>query len=131
MRNNNVRNITKSIGNTASAVTGTVATATELLADTTGLLSTSVAATPAVLKALLTTPFAAAKGYLMEAEGMSAAEAEAAAYKYIKQDVALTIQEAGEGAGKLAAALFEDDEPEANTANSVEESNQTQINATA
>lgn len=118
---NNIKNITKSVSNTTSAATGAVATATELLADGTELMSTSVKATPAVLKALLTSPFAAAKGYLMEAEGMSAEDAELAAYRYIKQDVALTITEASEGAGKVVAALFDDEDSDDNNANTSSE----------
>ena len=109
---NNLRNVKKSVSNTLSATTGVVATSAELLADTTGLLSSSIAATPAVLKALLSTPFTAAKGYLMEAEGLTEVQAEKVAYHYIKQDVATTITEAGEGAGKLAAQLFEEDADE-------------------
>ena len=104
-----------------SAATGAVATTTELLADSTELLSHGVQATPAVLKALLTVPFAAAKGYLMEAEGMNAEEAELAAYRYIKQDVALTITEASEGAGKLVADMFSEYEEDDNNANTAKE----------
>jgi len=113
---NNIKNVTKSIGHILSAATSIVAVSTEVLADGTGLVSGSVTQTPAVMKALLSTPFAAAKGYLMEAEGMNEADAEAIAYKYVQQELAVTIQEAGEGAGKLMATLFDDDEPAANDA---------------
>ncbi len=116
---NNIKNITKSVSNTASAATGVVALAADLLIDGTDLVSNGVHATPAVLKALLSAPFAAAKGYLMEAEGMSADEAELAAYRYIKQDVSLTITEVSEGAGKLVAGLFDEYDEDDNNVDSV------------
>ncbi len=58
----------------------------------------------------MVSPFSAAKGYLMEADNLSEEQAEAVAFKYLAQDVATTIQEVGEGSGKLAAQLFEDEE---------------------
>ena len=54
---------------------------------------------------------------IKKAEGMSAEEAELAAYRYIKQDVALAITEASVGAGKLAASLFDDEEEDVSNAN--------------
>ena len=108
---NNIKNIKKAVGNTVSAATGVVAVGTEVVADSSSLISNSIGATPAVLKALLVSPFTAAKGYLMEAEDMTAQEAEAVAFHYLKQDVAVTITEASEGAGKLMASLFEDEDP--------------------
>ena len=109
---NNIKNVAKSVSNILSAATSIVAVSTEVLADSTGMVSNSVSSTPKVMKALLVTPFSAAKGYLMEAEGLSSEEAELVAFHYIKQDVATTIAEAGEGAGKLVATMFEDDEEE-------------------
>ncbi len=102
----------KAVSNTASAITGTVSVATEVVADTSGLLANSIASTPGVFKALFASPFSAAKGYLMEADGKSAEEAEEAAFYYLNQDVATTIDQAGESAGKLVAKLFEDDDDE-------------------
>ena len=107
---NNIKNIKKAVGNTVSAATGVVAVGTEVVADSSSLISNSIGATPAVLKALLVSPFSAAKGYLMEAENLSAEQAELVAYKYIKQDVAVTITEASEGSGKLIAQLLDEDE---------------------
>lgn len=107
---NNLRNIKRAVGSTVSAATGVVAVGTEVVADTSSLISNSISATPSVLKALLVSPFSAAKGYLMEAEDLTAEQAEAVAFKYLAQDVATTIQEAGEGSGKLIAMLFEDEE---------------------
>jgi len=107
---NNIKNITKALGNTITAATGVVSVSTELVADTSGLLANSIGATPAVLKALLSTPFSAAKGYLMEAENMSEEQATKAAFKYLQQDMAVTIDKGGESVGKLIASLFEDDD---------------------
>ena len=104
-----INNVKKTVSNTLSATTGALAATSEIMADGTGAISTTIEATPSVLKALLKSPFAAAKGYLMEAEGLTAKEAEAVAFHYIEQDVATTITEAGEGAGKLVAKLFDED----------------------
>ena len=108
--NKSVNNVTKSVSNIAKATTGALATTTEVLADSTGVLSSSIESTPAVLKALLTVPFNAAKGYLMEAEGLTKEEAELVAYKYIKQDISVTINESAESLGKIAASMYADDE---------------------
>ena len=107
---NNIKNIKKAVGSTVSAATGVVAVGTEVVADSSSLISNSIGATPAVLKALLLSPFSAAKGYLMEAEDLTAEQAEAVAFKYLEQDVATTIQEASEGSGKLIAQLLDEDE---------------------
>ena len=107
---NNIKNIKKAVGSTVSAATGVVAVGTEVIADSSSLISNSIGATPAVLKALLASPFSAAKGYLMEAEDLTEEQAEKIAYHYIKQDVATTITEAGEGAGKLVAQLLDDED---------------------
>jgi len=76
---NNIKNIKKAVGNTVSAATGVVAVGTEVVADSSSLISNSIGATPAVLKALLVSPFSAAKGYLMEAEDLTEEQAEAVA----------------------------------------------------
>ena len=98
------------VSNTIATPVSLGATALKLAADGTNVVNKSAAATPAVIQALLATPFAAAKGYIMEAEGVSSEIAEERAYKYVKQDVSRTIQEAGEGSGKLLAALLKDDD---------------------
>lgn len=113
---NNLKNIKKSVSNTVGAATSVVSVTTEMVADVSGLLSNSIGATPAVLRALLASPFSAAKGYLMEAEGLSEQEAERAAFKYLEQNLALTIAQGGEGAGKLLAQLLADDEAQVDTA---------------
>jgi len=114
---NNLKNIKTSVSNIISAATSTVAVSTEVVADSSGLLANSIGATPAVLKALLVTPFSAAKGYLMEAEGLTEAQAQEAAFKYLEQDMAVTIEQGGVGAGKLVAMLFEEEEEDDNKAN--------------
>lgn len=106
----NIKNIKKAVGNTIGAATSVVAVSTEIVADTSGLVANTIGATPSVLKALLISPFSAAKGYLMEAEGMKPEEAETAAFHYIEQDVAVTIAQGGEGAGKILAQLLDEDE---------------------
>ncbi|MFK5984811.1 MAG: hypothetical protein QM479_05245 [Pseudomonadota bacterium] len=108
----NIRNIKKSVSNIITAAVTTVSVVTELAADTTSLAAKAIAATPKIGKATLLLPFSASEGYLMEADNMSAEEAEEAAFKYVKQEVATTIDQAGESAGKLVAMMFEDDEDE-------------------
>jgi hypothetical protein len=105
----NLNNIKKSITNTISAATSVVSVSTELMADTSLYISKSIGATPTVLKELAKTPFSAGKGYLMESEGISAEDAEKRAFKYINQEVSVTIREGGEGAGKLLADLFKEE----------------------
>lgn len=112
-----IKDITKATGNTINAATSTINVGAQMVADGTELLNKSIVSTPDVLKALLQSPFAAAKGYIMEAEGVSADVAEERAYKYVNQELSLTITEAGEGAGKLLAELLEEDEPETSKAN--------------
>lgn len=105
-----INNVKRAVSNTVNAATSTVAVSSELLADSTGLITNTVQATPAVLKALLEAPFAAAKGYLMDAEGLSAEQAEAKAYHYLRQDVAKTVTEVSEAGGRLFSDLMKDDD---------------------
>lgn len=132
-KSNNVRNIKRSVGNTLNAATGAVAVTTEVIADASELLANSISQTPAVLKALLHSPFSAAKGYLMEAEGLSEQEAEAVAFHYLNQDLSTTIREGSEGVGKLTAALFEDDDSDdyVDDTKSTAQRNQEEINKAA
>lgn len=131
MKSNNVRNIKRSISNTAAAATGTIAVATEVTADLSEFLANSISSTPAVLKALLQAPFSAAKGYLIEAEGLNEEQAEAIAFHYLNQDLAVTVREGSEGLGKAIASLLEDDDDDVNTGNTQtpEQRNQQIINA--
>ena len=105
----NIKNIKKSISNTFGAVTQVVSVSTELLADTSLFISNSIGATPNVLKSMTQTPFTAARGYIMESEGISKEDAHKRAFKYIDQDVATTIVELSEGSGKLLADLFKEE----------------------
>jgi hypothetical protein len=100
------------VSNTVTAPLSLGATTLKLAADGTGLIDSGARATPAVLKALLSLPFATAKGYIMEAEGVTEQVAEARAYHYIKQDLATTIEEVGVGSGKLLADLLKEDDLE-------------------
>ena len=99
----NVVTAAKNILNTAG---NSIEVASTLVADGTGVVNKSVSSTPAVLNALLTAPFAAAKGYIMESEGVSADEAELRAYRFIRQNLSVTIEQAGVGSGKVLAAIL-------------------------
>jgi hypothetical protein len=101
------------VSNTVTAPLSLGATTLKLAADGTGLIDSGARATPAVLKALLTLPFATAKGYIKEAEGVSDEVAELRAYHYIKQDLSTTIEEVGVGSGKLLAELLKEDDLDA------------------
>jgi len=85
------------------------ATALSVAADSMGVLEKGVKASPAVVKALLSAPFAAAKGYIMESEGVAEDVAEERAYKYLKQDLSATIEQVGVGSGKLLADVLKDE----------------------
>ena len=107
---NNIVQATKNILNVAG---NSVEVASTLIADGTGVVNQSVSSTPAVLNALLTAPFAAAKGYIMESEGVSGPEAEQRAYRFIRQNLSVTITEAGVGSGKVLAAILAEEDLEA------------------
>lgn len=104
-----VNNIVKASKNVVHAATSTINVGAQMIADGTELLNSSVVETPQVMRALLSSPFAAAKGYIMESEDVSEEIAEARAYKYVNQELSRTITEAGEGAGKLLADLLKED----------------------
>ena len=107
-----INNVVKASKNIINAATSTIEVGCQVIADSTELLNKGVGDTPAVVRALLTAPCAAAKGYIMEAEGCSADVAEARAYRYVNQELSRTIAEAGEGTGKLLADLLKDEELE-------------------
>jgi hypothetical protein len=116
----NVNNIKRAISNTFTAAVSIVAVSTEVLADTSGFVAGSISSTPGVIKETLRTPFNAAEGYL-EAEGLGQEEAHAIAFKYLEQDAATTIAQAGRGAGSLVSAMFADLPEDDNNANTKEE----------
>jgi len=92
-----------------------------MVADGTELLNAGVVETPQVMKALLSAPFAAAKGYIIESEGVSADVAEARAYRFVRQELSRTITEVGEGSGKLLAELLAEDNLDDAVTRSIEE----------
>ena len=104
-----VNNLVQASKHLINAASSTINVGCQVINDGSKLINSGVQDTPAVCKALFESPCAAAKGYIMEAEGVSAEEAEARAYKYVRQELSRTITEAGEGSGKLLAALLKDD----------------------
>ena len=110
-----INNLVQATKNVVNAASTTISVGAQLVVDGTELLNASVVETPQVAKALLATPFAATKGFIMEAEGVSEEVAEARAYKYLRQELSHTIQEVGVGSGKLLADLLKEDEADAST----------------
>jgi hypothetical protein len=106
---NSINNVVKASKNIIHAATSTINVGAKMVADGTELLNASIVETPQVCKALLASPFAAAKGYIMESEGVSEEIAEARAYRYIKQELSRTIEEVGVGSGKLLADMLKED----------------------
>jgi hypothetical protein len=105
-----INNLVRASKKSVTASVNTVGLGTELLADGIELGNDIVTHAKPVLKAILSLPFSSAKGYLIQ-EGASEEEADARAYKYIRQDIAVTIEAVGVGSGKLlSAALKEDDD---------------------
>lgn len=98
------------VSNSVSVPMSLGATTLNVVADATEYTNKSVGAAPDVVRALLSIPFAAAKGYIMEAEGVSEEEATVRAYRYVEQPVSRTIEDIGTGSGKLLAELLADDE---------------------
>ncbi len=110
---NSIHNVVLAVKNITRAATSTISVGAQMVADGTELLNNSVVETPQVMKALLSAPFAAAKGYIMESEQVSPEEAEARAYRFIRQELSRTITEVGEGSGKLIADLLKEEDLEA------------------
>ena len=105
-----INNLVQASKSLINAGTSSINVGAQLIADGANLMNGSVEEAPKVVGALLTTPFAAAKGFLMEAEGVSADVAEERAYKYLKQELSRTIEEVGVGSGKLLADLLKEDD---------------------
>ena len=106
---NSIQNVVQASKNIINAATSTISVGAQMVADGTELLNNAVVETPQVMKALLAAPFAAAQGYIMEAEGVDSAEAEARAYRFVRQELSRTITEAGVGSGKVLANLLKED----------------------
>lgn len=105
-----IKNVVTATANIINTATSTINVGAQLVADGSAMLNTAVLHSPDVMRALLQAPFAAAKGYIMENEGVSEEIAEARAYRFIKQDLARTITDGSTGAGKLLVSLFDDEE---------------------
>ena len=116
-----IHNVVQASKNIINAATSTISVGAQMVADGTELLNNSVVETPQVMKALLSSPFAAAKGYIMESEGVSSDVAEERAYRFIKQELSRTIEEVGVGSGKLLAELLKEDNLDDALARKVEE----------
>jgi len=116
-----ISNVVQASKNIVNAATSTISVGAQMVADGTELLSKSVVETPQVLKALLATPFAAAKGYIMESEGVSSDVAEERAYRFVRQELSRTITDVGVGSGKLLADLLKEDDLDAGIATARDE----------
>ncbi len=103
-----INNIVRATSNIINAATSTVSVSAQVVADSTELLNDSVKQAPGILAAILALPLAATKGYLVQ-EGMSVEAAEEQAYRFVRQPLARTIAEVGEGTGKLLADLLKED----------------------
>jgi len=104
-----LNNIVRASKNVVHSATSIIAVGAQMVADGSELLNSGITDTPKVMGALLGTPFHAAKGYIMESEGVSEEVAETRAYKYIKQELSRTIEEVGVGSGKLLADLLKEE----------------------
>lgn len=104
-----ILNVVQAVKNVTRAATSTISVGAQMVADGTELLNAGVVETPQVMRALLSAPFAAAKGYIMESEQVTADVAEARAYRFVRQELSRTITEVGEGSGKLLAELLAED----------------------
>jgi len=107
---NSINNVVQAVKNCTHAATSTISVGAKMVADGTELLNHSVVETPQVMKALLSSPFAAAKGYIMESEQVTAEVAEARAYRYVRQELSRTITEVSEGSGRLLVDLLKEDD---------------------
>ena len=114
---NSVNNVVRATKNIVYAASSLIDVSAQLVADGTELLNSGITEAPQVTKALLASPFAAAKGYIMESEGVSEEQAEERAYRYLKQQLSVTIEEVGVGSGKLLAIMMKDDDEDVGTVN--------------
>jgi hypothetical protein len=105
---NAIKNVVQASKNTVGAAANSVSVVAQMTADGTALINTGVGSAPGIIKSLLTLPFAATKGYLVQ-EGVDEAQAEAQAYRYVRQPLARTITQIGEGSGKLLSDLLKED----------------------
>ena len=104
------KDISTSIGNTATAATGLVKVTTGVVSDATGIVSNTIEGLPGVLGALWYTPKNAMVGYVKEAEDCSLEEAQKKVDAMLPDSVADAITAGAIGVGELTALLLEDDE---------------------
>lgn len=104
-----INNLVQATKNTVSAAINTISLTTQVVADGTELLNSSINQVKPTTVALLASPCAAVKGYIMESEGVSEEIAEDRAYRYVRQELSRTISEVGVGSGKLLADLLKED----------------------
>jgi hypothetical protein len=114
-----ITNVVKASKNTVSAAINTVGLGAQLLADGTELLNSSIGQLKPTSKAILSLPFSATKGYLVQ-EGMSEEQADAQAYRYIRQDLSRTVEAIGVGSGMLLSELLKEDDTDVSTGVTVE-----------
>ena len=119
MKNSNMSNIKAAASDSIGVATSTFALALTLTAGAIKLAGGIVKAAPEVAQATAELPFSASQGYIAEDEGIEMAEARGRAFKYVDQDLATTIADAGKGSGKLIAQLFADMDTDANDADKV------------
>lgn len=107
--------VKQAVKDTGSAIVDTIGAAGTLAAVTAGVAATlagqlpkAVTATPDIAGALLTSPFDAGEGYLIQ-EGVEASEAHERAYKLLDQPVHVSIRAGSVGAGKLLSEMLQDE----------------------
>ena len=95
-------------GKSVSVPLSATATMLSVTADGMGTLEKGVKSAPGIVKAILSLPFSARKGMLIQ-DGVSEKEATERAYKYVTQPLAATIEQVGVGSGKLLADLLKEE----------------------
>lgn len=114
--NNNIQNIRTAASDTVAVATESVALGITLTAGAIKLAGAIIKGAPSVTQAALELPFSAAQGYIADDEDISLEEARERAFKLVDQPLAVTIANAGKGAGKLTSQLFADVSTDANDA---------------
>lgn len=105
---NAIQNVVKACKDLVGAGINIVGATAQVAADGAELVKDSIGEAVPVGKAVLSLPFAATEGYLVQ-EGLSQEEAHTCAYRFVKQPLSVTIVAAGVGSGKLLADLLKED----------------------
>ena len=104
-----VKQDVKTIGSKSVSVPVSAAALTvTAVAKVMGVAESVIKAAPSCGMAVALLPFSATKGYLVQ-EGVAEDVAEQRAYRYVRQELAVTIPPLGEGSGKLLADLMKDE----------------------